>query len=60
MMRCERCDGEDWRIHASRAIEHPGRNLKPPSRIGATQRAAEDNVTRLVELLMDNHRQTEP
>jgi hypothetical protein len=55
-----RCGGQDRCIHASRAIEHPGRNLKPPSGIGAAQRAAEYKVTRLVELLMDKDRQTEP
>ena len=55
-----RCGGEDRLIRASRAIEHPGRNLKPASGIGAAQRAAEDNVIRLVDRLMDKDRQTEP
>ncbi len=50
----------DDRIRASRVIEHPGRNLKPASRIGAAQRAAEDNTIRLVDHLMDENRQTEP
>jgi len=55
-----RCGGEDRLIHASRAIEHPGRNLKPASGIGAAQRAAEHNIIRLVDRLMDKDRQTEP
>jgi len=40
-------------IRVARAIKHPGRNLKPASRIRATQRAAEDNIIRLVDRLMD-------
>jgi hypothetical protein len=55
-----RRDGQDRIIRASRAVEHPGRNLKPASRIGAAQRAAEDNIIRLVDRLMDEDRQTEP
>src|SRR5665811_1553854 len=55
-----RCGGEDRLIHASRAIEHPGWNLKPASGIGAAQRAAEHNIIRLVDRLMDKDRQTEP
>jgi hypothetical protein len=45
---------------AQTAIKHPGRNLKPVSRIGATQRAAEDKIIRLVDLLMDEDWQTKP
>jgi hypothetical protein len=53
--------GDHDRItRASRAIKHPGRNLKPASRVGAAQRAAEDNIIRLVDRLMDEDRQTEP
>src|SRR5450756_2950678 len=55
-----RCGGEDRLIHASRAIEHPGRNLKPARGIGAAQRAPEHNIIRLVDRLMDKDRQTEP
>jgi|HubBroStandDraft_6_1064221.scaffolds.fasta_scaffold359406_3 hypothetical protein len=47
-------------IRASRAIKHPGRNLQPASCIGAAQRAAEDDITRLVDRLMDEDWQTEP
>jgi hypothetical protein len=52
--------GDDRIIRASRAIEHPGRNLKPPSRIGAAQRAAENNIIRLGDRLVDEDRQTKP
>jgi len=52
--------GDDRIIRASRAIEHPGRNLKPPSRIGAAQRAAENNIIRLGDRLVDKDRQTKP
>src|ERR1019366_9690241 len=55
-----RCGGEDRFIHASHAIEHPSRNLKPASGIGAAPRAAEDNIIGLVDRLMDKNRQTEP
>src|SRR6516162_1890197 len=52
--------GDDRIIRASRAIEHPGRNLTPPSRIGAAQRAAENNIIRLGDRLVDKDRQTKP
>ena len=52
--------GDDRIIRASRAIEHPGRNLKPPSRVGAAQRAAENNIIRLGDRLVDKDRQTKP
>src|ERR1035437_6767626 len=55
-----RCGGEDRFIHASHAIEHPSRNLKPASGIGAAPRAAEDNIIGLVDRLMDKDRQAEP
>jgi len=55
-----RCGGEDRLIHASRAIEHPGRNLKPARGIGVAQRAEAHNIIRLVDRLMDKDRQTEP
>jgi hypothetical protein len=51
---------DDQIIGASRAIEHPGRNLKPPSGIGAAQRAAENNIIRLGDRLVDEDRQTKP
>src|SRR5664279_1821410 len=55
-----RCGGEDRFIHASHAIEHPSRNLKPASGIGAAPRAAEHNIIGLVDRLMDKNRQAEP
>src|ERR1019366_1835542 len=55
-----RCGGEDRFIHASHAIKHPSRNLKPASDIGAAPRAAEHNIIGLVDRLMDKNRQAEP
>src|SRR3974390_2180681 len=52
--------GDDRIFRASRAIEHPGRDLTPPSRIGAAQRAAENNIIRLGDRLVDKDRQTKP
>jgi hypothetical protein len=53
--------GSDHRIiHASRAIEHPGGNLKPPGRIGAAQRAAENNMIWPGNRLVDKDRQATP
>src|SRR6266699_3418926 len=52
--------GDDRIIRASRAIEHPGRNLKPPRRIGAAQRAAENNIIRLGDRLVHEDRHTKP
>ena len=53
-----RCGGDDRIIRSSRAIEHPGRNLEPPSRIGAAQCAAENNIIRLGDRLVNEDWQT--
>ena len=43
-----RCGGEDRLIHASRVIEHPGRNLKPARR----DTDKPNNIARMIVRLM--------